>query len=201
MYEIHSQSIAEIAKALCKAQSQFESAKKTSQNPHFRSKYADLSAVWDALRDILPEHGLSVIQTILPNEIGTAQMLVTTLLHSSGEWFKSYAPLLIDKNNSQAIGSALSYMRRYSLAAICGITQADDDGNDATFISRKQLFDLTESMRGMPDVVEKVMKTLKSKGIESFDKITIDLLPKVQEFISSIKNKKASNENPEPSPE
>lgn len=131
MLDIHSQTISEIAKALAKAQGEFDTAKKSATNPHFRSKYADLTAVWDALRDILPKFGLSVIQSLMPQDDGKT-LLITTLLHSSGEWFKSYAPLMIDKANSQGMGSAISYMRRYSLAAICGIVQDDDDGNAAS---------------------------------------------------------------------
>jgi len=129
--EIHSNTVSEIAKALAKAQGEFDSAKKSSVNPHFRSKYADLSAIWDALRDVLPRFELCVTQTLMPNDNGKV-FLITTLIHSSGEWFKSYYPLLIEKENSQGMGSAVSYARRYSLAAICGITQEDDDGNLAS---------------------------------------------------------------------
>lgn len=131
MLDIHSQTISEIAKALAKAQGEFDTAKKSATNPHFRSKYADLSAVWDALRDILPKYGLSVVQSLMPQEDGRT-LLITTLLHSSGEWFKSYAPLMIEKNTCQGLGSSISYLRRYSLAALCGITQDDDDGNAAS---------------------------------------------------------------------
>ena len=153
MLEIHSPTISEIAKALSSAQGEFDSAKKSVVNSHFRNKYADLTAVWEALRDILPKYGLCVIQTQMPsNEVievdvthtdkktgniththtkMMTQILVTTLLHSSGEWFKSYATLILDKANMQGMGSAISYQRRYSLAAICGITQDDDDGNSA----------------------------------------------------------------------
>ena len=85
-------------------------------------------------------------------------------------------------------------MRRYSLAAICGITQADDDGNDSTFITRKQLMDLTDSLKGLPDVVEKLHKSLRTKGIETFDKITVDLYPRILDFV--IKEKERSKQPP-----
>jgi hypothetical protein len=174
---IHSQTIAEIAKALAAAQGEMEGAKKSSVNPHFKSKYADLSEVWATLRDVLPRHGLSVVQSVVVN--GTQTMLVSTLLHTSGEWFKSYFPIMADKLTSQGVGSATSYARRYSLAALCGVTQEDDDGNIATQqqtsrahpvqqVTEEQIQSFVSILSVCSDEYrKKVTDFLKDKGIEN----------------------------------
>lgn len=125
-----SETINDLAQALSKAQSEMESAKKDAANPHFRSSYATLASVWDAIRGPLSKHGLSVVQTIEQSE--HSAHLTTTLLHASGQWLSSTMPLLISKQDMQGLGSAITYARRYSLAAICGIAQDDDDANSAT---------------------------------------------------------------------
>ena len=120
-----SESIASLAKALAAAQGKLRKAVKDSTNPHFRSRYADLESVIEAMREPFAQEGLSVVQLTVGAE------LVTIILHSSGEWIESAVPLLLLKNDMQGVGSALTYARRYGLAAACGISQTDDDGNDA----------------------------------------------------------------------
>jgi hypothetical protein len=124
-----SQSIAALAAALAKAQADISGAVKDSANPFFKSKYADLESVWSACRKPLTGNGLSVIQTTQPFRQGL--MLVTTLAHSSGEWIRGYMPILAKDNSAQSQGSAVTYARRYALAAIVGIYQVDDDGEAA----------------------------------------------------------------------
>ena len=124
-----SESIAALAAALSKAQASITGALKDSANPFFKSKYADLASCWDACRKPLTDNGLAVIQTIEPGE-GRA-VLVTTLCHASGEWIKSYCPILTKDDSPQALGSAITYARRYALAAMCGLAQVDDDAEAA----------------------------------------------------------------------
>lgn len=121
----HSDQISELAAALAKAQSAMQPAKLDSTNPHFRSKYASMTALWDAIRDPLAKNGLSVIQHI---EDGT---LITTLLHSSGQWWDSRMPINT-AGTPQQIGSNLTYARRYSLAALVGGVSEEDDDAQAT---------------------------------------------------------------------
>lgn len=124
-----SESIAALAAALSKAQANITGALKDSSNPFFKSKYADLAACWDACRKQLSENGLAVIQTI---EVGEGRaILVTTLAHSSGEWIKSYCPILTKDDSPQGQGSGITYARRYALAAIVGLAQIDDDAEAA----------------------------------------------------------------------
>jgi len=125
--ELMSHEINELAKALVKAQGIMTSAQKDGSNPHFNSSFATLDSIWKAIRKPLSEHGLCVVQSLLPDNT-----LVTTLLHESGQWVRSYQKLNPVRNDPQGIGSALTYGRRYSLAAIVGICQADDDGEEAS---------------------------------------------------------------------
>ena len=119
--------------ALSAFQGDLMPAKKTEENPFFGMKYASLASVWDAVRKPLAENGLSVTQT-LGNDLVKNDILIveTTLLHKSGEWLASKLAITLTKQDPQAIGSAISYARRYSLSAILGVAAEDDDAESAT---------------------------------------------------------------------
>lgn len=126
-----SESIAKLAASLAKAQGSMRAALKDSVNPHFRSRYADLAGVWDACREPLASNGLAIVQT--PGEISERSITLTTLLcHESGEWMRSAFTIPVSKPDAQGVGSAVTYARRYALAAMVGIVQDDDDGNAAS---------------------------------------------------------------------
>lgn len=125
-----SDSIKELATALAKAQAIMAGATKDKTNPAFRSKYADLASVWDACRDALTKHGLSIVQMTRPSEAQEV-VVITRLMHSSGEWIESELALPVTKNDAQGFGSALTYSRRYALAAMVGVAPEDDDGQAA----------------------------------------------------------------------
>jgi len=121
--------INELAKALSLLQSKLIGVKADSDNPFFKSKYASLDACWDSLRKPLFEAGLAVCQiTVIENE---KLYLRTILMHTSGQWISSLFPIIPKDHTAQALGSAMSYARRYSLAAITGLTQDDDDAERA----------------------------------------------------------------------
>ena len=124
-----SETIGALAAALAKAQSQISGAVKDAANPFFKSKYADLESVWQACRKPLTDNGLSVVQTTQSTNEGW--VLVTILLHSSGEWISGEMPILAKDHSPQAQGSAITYARRYALAALVGIYQTDDDAEAA----------------------------------------------------------------------
>ena len=129
--EMQTTEIADLAAALAKAQAQVEGAKKDSTNPHFKSAYADLEAVWAACRKPLTDNGLCIHQRCCRDDDGQSK-LVTRILHSSGQWIEDGGiPLLVDKGSMQGLGSALTYARRYGLMAAVGIAPEDDDGNAA----------------------------------------------------------------------
>lgn len=123
-------SIAELAVALAKAQASIASAAKDKQNPHFRSSYADLASVWEACRGPLTANGLSVVQS--PSTEDRAVRIETILMHSSGQYIRSSLSIPLTKGDAQAIGSAITYGRRYALSAMVGVApDDDDDGNSA----------------------------------------------------------------------
>ena len=120
-----------IASALVKAQREFGPALKSSTNPHFRSKYADLAACIEAVIDALNNNGIYLMQLTEEHEGGVK--VSTTFIHESGEQLSGgslFMPAI--KHDAQGYGSALSYARRYSLMAACAISGVDDDGNQAT---------------------------------------------------------------------
>lgn len=128
----HSESIAALAGALAKAQLQIEPASKNATNPHFRSHYADLASIWDACRGPLNTNGLSIVQFPCDGDVGRTG-LCTMLLHSSGEYISEVVTTRSQKDDPQGLGSALTYLRRYALAAVVGVTATeDDDGNAAS---------------------------------------------------------------------
>jgi hypothetical protein len=119
-----------IAAALAKAQANMGKALKQANNPHFKSKYADLSSVMDACLPSLNEAGIAVIQPTGENEHG--RYVETILIHGeSGESLACRVPLIVAKNDMQGYGSAVTYGRRYGLMAMAGIAPEDDDGNEA----------------------------------------------------------------------
>lgn len=125
-----SEQINELAAALALAQAEIGGAKKDSSNPFFKSKYADLASVMDACREPLTKNGLSIAQILIneENKVGCE----TKLMHKSGQWISGKFLLTPTKNDPQASGSAVTYARRYALAAIVGVVQEDDDGNKAS---------------------------------------------------------------------
>lgn len=121
---MQSENTAEISAALSKAQAEMKAATFNKVNPHYKNKYADLSAVLEAIRKPLANNGLSVTQTTEVRENGF--VLVTTMRHASGQWISSEYPLP-QAAKPQELGSALTYARRYSLSAIACIASDEDD--------------------------------------------------------------------------
>jgi len=123
-----SDEIGNLAASLAAAQGEIAGAKKTSNNPHFRSKYADLSEIWEACRKPLADHGLAVMQ--MPGALDGGVSLTTLIAHESGQWVSQEAQqLFADSNNPQKVAAAITYMRKSGLAGFVGISQVDDDGN------------------------------------------------------------------------
>ena len=121
--------IDKLAAALAKAQSEIRGAKKSSTNPFFKSDYADLDTVIKSCFPQLTKNGLSVIQGNDTCDKGSFYV-TTMLLHESGQWVKSKLKMPIGgKKDAQAVGATITYARRFSLSAMVGIAQTDDDGN------------------------------------------------------------------------
>tara|TARA_R110000868_G_scaffold9394_6_gene46938 strand:+ start:1062 stop:1745 length:684 start_codon:yes stop_codon:yes gene_type:complete len=122
--------IDKLAGALAKAQGEIKSAVKDSVNPHFKSKYADIASIDEASKEALSKHGLSVAQ--LPRADGTKVTLIYVLMHESGQFLGSDLTMKAQQDTPQAVGSCITYERRYTKAALVGISQDDDDGNSAS---------------------------------------------------------------------
>lgn len=170
--------IGELAKALAAAQGMMENAKKSSDNPFFKSKYADLAECWDTCRDPLSKNNLSVVQMPGATE-GNQIQLTTMLMHSSGQWLKSTMTIIVGKTDAQGIGSAITYARRYALAAITGMAQEDDDGNAASNSSpaqqkspKEEPAEYVKNIKGATCVLGNdgkwyQLETMQRKGLES----------------------------------
>ena len=140
MCDTHSEQINELAKALAAAQGELEPAEKNAtaaigEKGKLSRKYADLTAMIDAVRKVLPKHGLSIAQIVLPTE-GVAHVR-TMLMHESGQWLASECRMPYDntgsKNTVQSMGSAITYARRYSLSALVGVVADDDDDGEGAW--------------------------------------------------------------------
>ena len=169
-----SETIKELAIALNSAQKEMKAAVKDATNPHFRSKYADLGSVVEAVRAPLLKHGITFLQGVQDAEGGVA--IETMLLHVSGEWISSTLRLPATKQDAQGYGSAITYGRRYGLQAICGIPAEDDDGNAASkpqITPRAGAVDsLTVDRRTQfQDIANGVKAELSTKGPESAYKL------------------------------
>ncbi len=124
-----SDEIHELAAALSLAQGDMEGAKKDAANPFFKSKYADIASVWEACRGPLSKHGLAVIQS--PRVDGVHVYLDTLLTHSSGQWMRGTVSATAKDDGPQALGSVITYLRRYALQSFVGVAAEDDDAEAA----------------------------------------------------------------------
>lgn len=164
-----SESIKEIATALCKFQGAVEKIKKTETNPFFKSKYADLSAILDVIRQPLSDNGLSFVQ--FPK--GDNE-LETMLMHTSGEWMSETYKMTPVKNDPQGLGSVITYQRRYALGAILGLNiDIDDDGNNGSTPPQRPQTPSTPQKKVLtPDMTTEWNNVVKAlKGGVTFEKI------------------------------
>lgn len=172
-HQSFSPELAELAQALSKAQAVIEGAKEDSVNPFFKCKYADLASVWSACKKPLSSNGLSILQTI--ENGGDKTYLVTMLLHISGQWVRSYMPILAVKQDPQAFGSAVTYCRRYALAAMVGVCPADDDAESAmqgarkpmvATIGKQQVEELKRLLKGKDELQQELLDWAEIDEIE-----------------------------------
>jgi hypothetical protein len=181
----------ELFAALAKMQGEVENATKGSLNPHFKSKYADLAEVLNTVRPVLAANGLSVIQS--PSFDGAVCHVTTTLAHASGGYITGTMSCVPAKMDGQGVGSSTTYLRRYSLAAVCGIAQEDDDGNSsahskpATYplISSGEAARIKESIESL-NIDEAAF--LRHYGVKSIGQLTTDKIPAIDKaFIAKNK--------------
>lgn len=187
-----SEQINELATALSKAQGELENASKSSSNQHFRSKYADLAEILNTIRPVFSLHGLAVTQC--PSFEGGVASVETVLMHSSGQWISSVISAPCSKQDAQGVGSAITYCRRYALAAVAGIAQEDDDANSAVGYAPKQHQEQqrppqqsipAHSPRVSKSQVERLRGALKVAGLDEADWCESANLPSIEALPAS----------------
>lgn len=150
---IKSESVLKIFPDLIKAQAEMSKPKKESNNPYFKSKYADLSSILEAVQPSLNAHGIGIIQPVESRD--GKDFVKTLLIHASGEFIGSEVEIKnLKPGDSQAFGSGVSYARRYALQALLGLSAVDDDGNKATIPDKA----MKEKTNAKIDILEKISK-------------------------------------------
>ncbi len=171
----------QLALALSKTQGAMNGAVKDAANPFFKSKYADLASCWDACRDALSQNELAVVQ--LASAEGAAVTITTILMHSSGESLQSALTLTAKEDGPQAIGSAITYGRRYGLCAMVGIAPEDDDGNAA---SRPEAPTFTKATPPKPKGYDDNVITLEGVPVPEARKLFADWPQAHREYFTQV---------------
>jgi hypothetical protein len=178
-----SETLTKLPAALLKAQAAITFAAKDATNPHFKNRYADLGSVIDAIKPHLNFNGIVYLQTATPSDDGRLH-LVTRLIHESGEWVEDTMVMPLSKQDPQGFGSAMTYARRYSLAAITGLYQDDDDGNEASkpakimYLSETQISDIQHIAEYAGVTAEEICKVAKVKSLKDIESSRFDGLAK-----------------------
>ena len=171
-----SESITDLATALCLAQAEMGGAIKDSNNPFFKSSYADLTSVIKAIKEPFAKYGLSFVQLPVTSAGGNGVGVSTMLMHKSGQWLQGEYLLPMDKVTPQGAGSAITYARRYALQSLVGIPSVDDDSELAMYRNEDKVADLDMTLEGMSEPVpvapakrvsKKLMQDLMALVIES----------------------------------
>lgn len=177
-----SESLKEFMPAFLKAQQAIKFAKKDAMNPHLKSKYADLPEVIDAIKVCLNENGIVYIQTPEESETPSILRMTTRLMHVSGEWIESVMNMPVAKTDAQGYGSGLTYARRYSLAAITGLYQDDDDG----YAASRHAQATKEKEKLSDDRFSKAIDAIKAGKYKIEKMAEFDLTEKQQSILADI---------------
>lgn len=178
---MQSEQVNELFAALSKAQAEMTNGRATKQNPYLKNTYASIEDIWNEIREPFASNGLAVTQ--LQETVNGHTYVMTILGHSSGQWIKSQTPLIIPqngKNPMQDLGSAITYARRYGLAAIVGFSvsdASDDDGSacQAKTITVSQKIEIEEKLDAFPETRERVLQSvngdLKNMTVEYYNNL------------------------------
>lgn len=163
-----------LSPALLNAQKAIRWATKDSTNPHFKNSYADLRSVIEAVKGPLNDNGLTFTQTPTWHAQDARLLLTTRIMHTSGQFIEDTAACPLPKADPQGYGSALTYLRRYALGAICGLFSADDDGEAARPAEpiKPETKKAISVLCTDGDVATKLQKALDKKGISTLDELT-----------------------------
>lgn len=181
----HSESITKIAAALVKVAGEIEDPRKTGENPHYGNRYADLTEVVNTARAALHKNGIALMQS--PGMEDGLCTVETFLLHESGEWIRGTACSPLSKQDPQGVGSATTYLRRYSLLSLLGLGQQDDDGEGAVDRSKKE----NGAGRPSPELVEATQALLDLAAYQGA--VDVDQSAKVEAALASGNAERITN--------
>ena len=193
MINLFSTECKDIFTALCKAQAEFPLIPKSGYNPHFKSTFSTLDDYERACRPYVAKFDLGWTQILTFDETLSTHKLVTMLFHSSGQWIQSVVHLNPIKNDPQALGSYISYMRRYALSSLLGVSGSeDDDAHDQThsqiqLISKEQFDILAELIKSMPNAVKIHKDILGFNKIDKLEELPESLFKNVKSYIEKYK--------------
>lgn len=191
--QITSESLGKLAEALSKAQATMAEAKEDAKNPFFKSNYADLTSIWRACRKSLTENGLAVSHSTM-FENGEI-ILVTMLMHTSGEKITGYFPLMLQKKDLQSIGSAITYAKRYALAAMVGVCVEGEDDDAEKSMDRKEMLSddqiktMIKSIGADQEAKDIILKRFSAKA---FNEIPKDNFATVMNWLETRSKEKAN---------
>lgn len=211
MLNSRSESLTEIFAALAKAQAEIGIAGHTATNPHFKSKFADLTELTRVSRPALTKNGLAVMHQILPDLEGNHYMH-TIVGHSSGQFIETRIRLSPDKSDIQSLGKYITYLKRYSYAAIVGVVTSDEDDDGESLmqasrngghssplpvrlvggvetITKDQVDQLDWELKGHPDIVASILDKMKISSIKDIPKASFfSVLSRAREIIATKEN-------------
>jgi len=171
----------QIATAFLKAQTEMSNPLKKGLNPHFKSKFADLNSVLEAVIKPLNDNGIAVLQPTVC--VDGKNYVKTILLHESGETLESFTEILYAKaNDAQGQGSGITYARRYGLQSLCGVGAEDDDGNKASAPVKIDVSRLKSKLESCKTVDElgAVYKSFTAEEQKATKEITTELKSKLE---------------------
>jgi len=175
-----SENICDLALALSVAQSEMNNPQFDSKNPHFKSSYASLASVRNAVVPVLARNGLSLLQDVTTTENGVT--CSNLLMHKSGQWIETEGiTVFVDKQNAQGIGSATTYARRFSLMALVTVVGDDDDDGNGTIQIRE------------PEVKKDLFLEGKIKECKTLDELALTwkaIMPAQQKLLADAKDQR-----------
>jgi hypothetical protein len=153
---------AELWAALAAAQADIQNPTKNAVNPHFKNKYADLAEVLKTVLPVFSSHKLAIIQSTGFDSATNVVSVSTVVAHAGGGFVSSEARCIPGKTDAQGVGAATTYLRRYSLSAMAGVAQEDDDGNSAKHERKHH-----EPSQALLAILAKIQSFLTVEGLES----------------------------------
>ena len=181
-----SESITDLATALCLAQAEMGGAIKDSNNTFFKSSYADLTSVIKVIKEPFAKYGLSFVQLPVTSAGGNGVGVATMLMHKSGQWLQSEYLLPMDKVTPQGAGAAITYARRYALQSLVGIPSVDDDGELAMYRNEPEPVEPPPAKRVSKKLAQDVVALVVASEISGETSELVEALAELEEHEKQV---------------